>query len=118
MSSTLLSTRIYKISVPGVDDRPIYMIRLDRFSCKPSPFRICSPKDFSLPAVIVDRYHLAMSLKDNISDNLSLFAEFWRFIRHRKRYWLVPFLIIVVLLSVFIVLTESSAFAPFIYSLF
>jgi hypothetical protein len=51
-------------------------------------------------------------------DNLSLFAEFWRFIRFRKRYWLLPFLVIVVLLSVFIVLTESSAFAPFIYSLF
>lgn len=53
-----------------------------------------------------------------MQDNLSLFAEFWRFVRHRKRYWLVPFFIIIALLSVFIVLTESSAFAPFIYSLF
>lgn len=53
-----------------------------------------------------------------MQDNLSLIAEFWHFIRFRKRYWLVPFLLIIVLLSIFIVLTESSAFAPFIYSLF
>lgn len=59
-----------------------------------------------------------MSLKEKFDDNVSLFSEFMRFIRFRKRYWLLPFLIIVVLLSVFIVLTESSAFAPFIYSLF
>lgn len=59
-----------------------------------------------------------MSLKDDMQDNLSLLAEFWRFIRFRKRYWLLPFFLIIFLLSVFIVLTESSAFAPFIYSLF
>ncbi len=59
-----------------------------------------------------------MSIKNDMRDNLSLAAEFWRFIRYRKRYWLVPFILIIVVLSVFIVLTESSAFAPFIYSLF
>ena len=59
-----------------------------------------------------------MSFKQDMQDNLSLFAEFWRFIRYRKRYWLLPFFLIIALLSVFIVLTESSAFAPFIYSLF
>ena len=53
-----------------------------------------------------------------MQENLSLFAEFWQFVRHRKRFWLVPFFVIIVLLSVFIILTESSAFAPFIYSLF
>ncbi len=59
-----------------------------------------------------------MSVKQNIEDNLSLVGEFWQFVRHRKRFWLVPFFVIIVLLSVFIVLTESSAFTPFIYSLF
>lgn len=59
-----------------------------------------------------------MSLKEQFDDNVSLLAEFFRFVRYRKRYWLLPFLILIVLLSVFIVLTESSAFAPFIYSLF
>lgn len=59
-----------------------------------------------------------MTFKEKIEDNLSFFAEFVRFVRYRKRFWLLPFLIIIILLSVFIVLTESSAFAPFIYSLF
>ncbi len=59
-----------------------------------------------------------MTLKEKISDNLSLAQEFWLFVRRRKRYWLLPFFVILFLLSVFIVLTESSALAPFIYSLF
>jgi hypothetical protein len=59
-----------------------------------------------------------MSMREDMKDNLSLLAEFWRFIRYRKRYWLLPFMLIIIMLSVFIVLTESSAFAPFIYSLF
>lgn len=59
-----------------------------------------------------------MTLKEKISDNLSLAQEFWLFVRKRKRYWLLPFFVILFLLSVFIVLTESSALAPFIYSLF
>ena len=58
-----------------------------------------------------------MGIKD-VQQNLSLLAEFWRFVRFRKRYWLLPFFVIIFLLAVFIVLTESSAFAPFIYSLF
>ncbi len=59
-----------------------------------------------------------MDPKEDFKGNASLLAEFWRFIRYRKRYWLIPFFAIIFLLTVFIVLTESSAFAPFIYSLF
>lgn len=58
-----------------------------------------------------------MRIKD-LQQNFSLLAEFWRFVRYRKRYWLLPFFVIIFLLAAFIVLTESSAFAPFIYSLF
>ncbi len=68
--------------------------------------------------MIGEEYHKAMGIKEIFGDNLSLLAEFWRFVRYRKRYWLLPFFILIILLSVFIVLTESSAFAPFIYSLF
>jgi hypothetical protein len=56
--------------------------------------------------------------KDDYGTSTSLPAELWRFIKYRKRYWLLPFFAIILLLAVFIVLTESSAFAPFIYSLF
>jgi hypothetical protein len=59
-----------------------------------------------------------VDVRDSLKGNASLLAEFWRFIRYRKRYWLIPFFVVIFLLAVFIVLTESSAFAPFIYSLF
>ncbi|MHB8055705.1 MAG: DUF5989 family protein [Candidatus Aminicenantales bacterium] len=44
--------------------------------------------------------------------------EFFAFIKSRKRYWLVPIIIILVLLGILIVVSEYSAIAPFIYTLF
>lgn len=44
--------------------------------------------------------------------------EFWEFLRIRKRYWLLPILIVLGMLSALIVFTEGSAVAPFIYALF
>ncbi len=49
---------------------------------------------------------------------ISLFRELWRYLRVRKKYWLVPLLMVVVLFGVLLVVAESSALAPFIYSLF
>lgn len=51
-------------------------------------------------------------------ENYSLFREFWDFLKHSKRWWLLPIVVIMVLLSVFIVLTESSAIFPMIYAIF
>ncbi len=48
----------------------------------------------------------------------SIIAEFWEFIKIRKRYWLLPILIALLLLGGLIVFTETSAVAPFIYTLF
>ncbi|MCB9747382.1 MAG: hypothetical protein H6755_03140 [Candidatus Omnitrophica bacterium] len=48
----------------------------------------------------------------------SIFKEFWDFLKTSKRYWLAPIIIIMVLLSLLIVFTQSSAVAPFIYTLF
>ena len=50
--------------------------------------------------------------------NQSIITEFWEFLRLRKRYWLLPIVLVLVLLSALIVFTESSAIAPFIYALF
>ena len=50
--------------------------------------------------------------------NQSLITEFWEFLRIRKRYWLLPIVLVLVLLSAIIVFTETSAIAPFIYALF
>jgi Family of unknown function (DUF5989) len=44
--------------------------------------------------------------------------EIWRFMRTRKKYWLLPVLLVMVLLGGLLVLTQGSAIAPFIYTLF
>lgn len=49
---------------------------------------------------------------------LDILKEFWNFLKVRKKWWLTPVIIILLLLGVLIVLTESSAVAPFIYTLF
>ena len=48
----------------------------------------------------------------------SILKELWLFLRVRKKWWLGPVIIILVLLSLVIVLAEGSALAPFIYALF
>ena len=50
--------------------------------------------------------------------NQSIITEFWEFLRVRKRYWLLPIVLMLFLLGALIVFTESSAVAPFIYALF
>jgi hypothetical protein len=50
--------------------------------------------------------------------NQSIITEFWEFLKVRKRYWLLPVVIVLLLLSAIVVFTESSAIAPFIYALF
>ncbi len=47
-----------------------------------------------------------------------IFGELWAFMRIRKKWWLGPIIVTILLLSVLIVLTEGSAVAPFIYALF
>ena len=49
---------------------------------------------------------------------ISIIKEFWEFLKVRKRFWLAPIVIILVLLSLLIVFAETSAVAPFIYTLF
>lgn len=46
------------------------------------------------------------------------FKEFWDFVKTRKKFWLIPTVAILLLLSLVIVLSQGSALAPFIYSIF
>jgi len=55
---------------------------------------------------------------DSIMGKVRILAEFWQFLRVRKKYWLAPIVIVLVLLSLLIVMTQGSALAPFIYALF
>ena len=49
---------------------------------------------------------------------MSFIAEFWDFMRQRKKFWLLPLLALMLMFSGLIVLTKGSAVAPFIYAIF
>lgn len=49
---------------------------------------------------------------------VSILKEFWDFLKVRKKWWLTPIVLVLLLLGFLIVMTQSSAVAPFIYTLF
>jgi hypothetical protein len=49
---------------------------------------------------------------------MSLIKELWDYTRARKKYWLLPILLMMVILGGLVVLSQGSAVAPFIYTLF
>jgi len=49
---------------------------------------------------------------------MGFIAELWTFMRVRKKFWLIPVMVMMALLGGLIVLTQGSAIAPFIYTLF
>ena len=49
---------------------------------------------------------------------MSIVAELWGFLRVRKKFWLTPVLVMLVIFGGLIVLVQGSAVAPFIYTLF
>jgi hypothetical protein len=49
---------------------------------------------------------------------MSFLAEFWAFMRVRKKFWLVPTLLLLLVFGGLIILAQGSAVAPFIYTLF
>jgi len=58
------------------------------------------------------------SVAEHTMSKLAIIKEFWDFLRIRKKWWLMPIIFFLVLLGALIVLTEGSALAPFIYTLF
>jgi hypothetical protein len=48
----------------------------------------------------------------------TVLVQFWELLRHNKKYWLLPIIMVLVLVGVLLVATQGSALAPFIYSLF
>ena len=49
---------------------------------------------------------------------MSFLKELWTFLKVRKKFWLLPIILVMLLLGVLIVLAQGSAVAPFIYTLF
>lgn len=48
----------------------------------------------------------------------SILIEILSYLKHKKKYWLMPIIIVLVLLGAIVIFTETSALAPFIYALF
>ena len=53
-----------------------------------------------------------------MTGKFAIVAEFWQFMKERKKWWLGPIVIMLLLLGLLIVLTQGSAVAPFVYALF
>ena len=49
---------------------------------------------------------------------MSFLFEFWKFLKVRKKFWLLPILVMLILFGGLIVLSQGSVVAPFIYTLF
>jgi len=49
---------------------------------------------------------------------INFIKEFYEFLKERKKYWLLPIFIVLALFGILIVLSQGSAVAPFIYTLF
>ena len=49
---------------------------------------------------------------------MNFIIEFWKFLRVRKKYWLMPIIIVLFLFGGLIILSQGSAVAPFIYTIF
>ncbi len=54
----------------------------------------------------------------SISSKLSILKEMWDFLKIRKKWWLLPIFVILMLLGTLIVLSQGSALAPLIYTIF
>lgn len=49
---------------------------------------------------------------------MTLLKEIWMFLRERKKFWLLPIIIVMLLFGAMMIFAQSSALAPFIYTLF
>ncbi|KPJ54348.1 hypothetical protein AMJ39_01045 [candidate division TA06 bacterium DG_24] len=59
-----------------------------------------------------------MNAFSRLQSRAAIFVELWQFMRVRRKWWLAPMLMLLIVMSLLIVLAEGSAVAPFIYALF
>ncbi|HKA53289.1 MAG TPA: DUF5989 family protein [Candidatus Binatia bacterium] len=59
-----------------------------------------------------------MSWTNRVSDRVGILAEFVEFLWERKLWWMIPVVVVLVLCGALLILAQSSAIAPFIYTLF
>lgn len=49
---------------------------------------------------------------------MSFLVEFWEFLRERRKFWLLPLIVLMLVFGGLVVLTKGTAIAPFIYTIF
>ena len=59
-----------------------------------------------------------MGIKNSVIETARFWREIWEFLKVRKKWWFLPIIVLCVLLGMLIILTEGSALAPFIYTIF
>lgn len=59
-----------------------------------------------------------MAFVQRVKSTGQLFGELWRFMRRRKKLWMLPIIFVLVVFGTFLFLTQGSVLAPFIYALF
>ncbi len=50
--------------------------------------------------------------------SLFIFQEFWAFLKEQKKFWMIPIVVMLLLFGMLLVFAQTSALAPFIYTLF
>jgi len=53
-----------------------------------------------------------------MNSGLLLFREFWSFLKERKKFWLMPIVVVLLLFGMLLVFAQTSVLSPFIYTLF
>ncbi len=62
--------------------------------------------------------HLFIQIFKNHINNMEFLNDLWGFLKVRKKYWLLPIILVLMLLGILIIFSSGSAIAPFIYTLF
>jgi hypothetical protein len=62
--------------------------------------------------------YLSQDNKSPRMSKISILGEFWQYLKVRKKFWLAPIVMVLLLLGILIVVTGNTALAPFIYALF
>ena len=79
--------------------------------------KISSNRSFGIVFFIVFLF-IAQKVKWKINFDMSFIKELFDFLKVRKKYWLLPIIIILFIFGGLVVLTQGSVVAPFIYTLF
>jgi hypothetical protein len=58
------------------------------------------------------------SLRTRLGDKMEFLRDLWGFMKERKKWWLLPVIIVLLFIGVLILMSSGSAVAPFIYTLF